>query len=86
MTGSSQLERGYRRVLACYPKAFRRTNEDEMLAVVNRHDGSLADRSSGDGAHLAQDSRPALPAGTGLAGACASKAPRQGRTPAGDRP
>ena len=86
MTGSSQLEHGYRRVLACYPKAFRRTNEDEMLAAVNRHDGSLADRSSGHGAHLQQDSQPALPAETGLAGACARKAPRQGRTPAGDRP
>ena len=86
MTGSSQLEHGYRRVLACYPKAFRRTNEDEMLAVLNRHDGSLADRSSGHGAHLQQDSQPALPAETGLAGACARKAPRQGRTPAGDRP
>jgi hypothetical protein len=34
MTGSSQLERGYRRVLACYPKAFRRANEEEILAVL----------------------------------------------------
>ena len=30
----SRLERGYRRVLACYPKAFRRENEDEILAVL----------------------------------------------------
>jgi hypothetical protein len=34
MTGSSQLERGYRRLLACYPKAFRRANEEEILAVL----------------------------------------------------
>lgn len=34
MTGSSQLERRYRRVLACYPKAFRRESEDEILAVL----------------------------------------------------
>ena len=34
MTGSPQLERRYRRVLACYPKAFRRESEDEILAVL----------------------------------------------------
>jgi hypothetical protein len=34
MTDSSQLDRGYRRVLACYPKAFRRESEDEILAVL----------------------------------------------------
>ena len=34
MTGPSQLERGYRRVLACYPNAFRRESEDEILAVL----------------------------------------------------
>lgn len=34
MTDSSQLERSYRRVLACYPRAFRRANEDEILAVL----------------------------------------------------
>jgi hypothetical protein len=34
MTGGSQLERSYRRVLACYPKAFRRESEDEVLAVL----------------------------------------------------
>jgi hypothetical protein len=33
-TGPSQLERGYRRVLACYPKAFRHESEDEILAVL----------------------------------------------------
>ena len=30
----SQLERGYRRVLACYPKAFRRESGEEILAVL----------------------------------------------------
>jgi hypothetical protein len=34
MTGSPQLERRYRRVLACYPKAFRRESEEEILAVL----------------------------------------------------
>jgi hypothetical protein len=34
MTGPSRLERRYRRVLACYPKAFRRESGDEILAVL----------------------------------------------------
>jgi hypothetical protein len=34
MTGPSQLERGYWRVLACYPKAFRRESGEEILAVL----------------------------------------------------
>jgi len=34
MTDPSQLERGYRRMLACYPRAFRRESEDEILAVL----------------------------------------------------
>jgi hypothetical protein len=34
MTEVTRLERGYRRLLACYPKAFRREHEDEMLAVL----------------------------------------------------
>jgi hypothetical protein len=34
MTDSSRLERRYRRVLACYPKAFRRESEEEILAVL----------------------------------------------------
>jgi hypothetical protein len=34
MTGSSRLERRYRRVLACYPKAFRRESGEEILAVL----------------------------------------------------
>jgi hypothetical protein len=34
MTGPPQLERGYRRVLACYPKAFRRESGEEILAVL----------------------------------------------------
>lgn len=34
MTDQSQLERRYRRLLACYPRAFRREHEDEMLVVL----------------------------------------------------
>jgi hypothetical protein len=35
------LERGYRRLLACYPRAYRRENEEEILAVLlaSAHDG-----------------------------------------------
>ena len=41
MTDSSQLERRYRRVLACYPKAFRRESGEEILAVLmaTAHEG-----------------------------------------------
>ena len=37
----SPLERGYRRVLACYPKAFRRESGEEVLAVLmaTAHEG-----------------------------------------------
>jgi len=34
MTGQADLERGYRRVLACYPRSFRRESEQEILAVL----------------------------------------------------
>jgi hypothetical protein len=34
MSGSSGLERRYRRLLACYPRAFRRENTEEILAVL----------------------------------------------------
>jgi hypothetical protein len=34
MTDSPRLERRYRRVLACYPKAFRRESGEEILAVL----------------------------------------------------
>ena len=34
MSGSRQLERRYRRLLALYPKAFRREHEQEMLSVL----------------------------------------------------
>ena len=34
MDRSARLERGYRRLLACYPRAFRRENEEEILAVL----------------------------------------------------
>lgn len=34
MTESAGLERGYRRLLACYPRAYRRGHADEILAVL----------------------------------------------------
>lgn len=34
MTSSSRLERRYRRLLALYPKAFRREHEHEILSVL----------------------------------------------------
>lgn len=34
MSDSAQLERSYRRLLACYPRAFRREHEQEMLSVL----------------------------------------------------
>ena len=34
MTDSRRLERGYRRILACYPRAFRRESGEEILAVL----------------------------------------------------
>ena len=34
MSDCARLERGYRRLLACYPREFRRENEDEILGVL----------------------------------------------------
>jgi hypothetical protein len=34
MTDQEHLERGYRRLLACYPRAFRQENGPEILAVL----------------------------------------------------
>jgi hypothetical protein len=34
MTDSPRLERGYRRILALYPRAFRHQSEEEILAVL----------------------------------------------------
>jgi hypothetical protein len=34
MTNSPSLERGYRRILALYPRAFRRESEEEILGVL----------------------------------------------------
>jgi hypothetical protein len=34
MTDPTSLERRYRRLLACYPRAFRREHTEEMLAVL----------------------------------------------------
>jgi hypothetical protein len=34
MNDTTALERGYRRILACYPRSFRTDSEDEILAVL----------------------------------------------------
>jgi len=34
MNEAASLERGYRRVLACYPKAFRQESGEEILSVL----------------------------------------------------
>ena len=34
MSEMTALERGYRRILACYPRSFLRENADELLAVL----------------------------------------------------
>jgi hypothetical protein len=34
MSDSARLERGYRRLLACYPRAFRPEHEQEILSVL----------------------------------------------------
>jgi hypothetical protein len=34
MTSVPELERGYRRLVACYPRSFRNENEDEIIAVL----------------------------------------------------
>jgi len=34
MTDQAQLEQRYRRLLACYPRAFRAEHEEEMLVVL----------------------------------------------------
>jgi hypothetical protein len=41
MSEPARLERRYRRLLACYPRAYRRENEEEILAVLLAcaHDG-----------------------------------------------
>jgi len=41
MNDQAGLERGYRRLLACYPRSFRRDSEEEVLAVLlaTAHEG-----------------------------------------------
>jgi len=34
MNQSAQLERAYRRLVACYPRSFRRENEEEIVTVL----------------------------------------------------
>ncbi len=34
MNDTTELERGYRRLVACYPRTFRRENEEEIVGVL----------------------------------------------------
>lgn len=34
LNGSADLERAYRRLVACYPRSFRRENEEEIITVL----------------------------------------------------
>jgi hypothetical protein len=34
LSGPAQLERAYRRLVACYPRSFRRENEEEIITVL----------------------------------------------------
>jgi hypothetical protein len=67
MTDQSQLERRYRRLLACYPRAFRREHEDEMLVVLlalardRRRGPGIADAANLLGNALWMRIRPAAP-------------------------
>ena len=44
MSDSADLERRYRRLLACYPRAFRREYEEEILAVLMAGAGDCQQR------------------------------------------
>ena len=78
MADSASLERGYRRLLAYYPRAFRRENEEEILAVLMACAG---------GAHLRPGVQPVLPA-AGRPGGPSGRVtrPDRGRNGRDDRP
>ena len=53
MSDSADLERRYRRLLACYPRAFRREHEQEILAVLMAGAGEGQQRPAlGEAANL----------------------------------
>jgi hypothetical protein len=53
VSDSADLERRYRRLLACYPRAFRREHEQEILAVLMAGSGEGQQRPSlGEAANL----------------------------------
>ncbi len=67
MSESADLERGYRRLLACYPRSFRREHEQEILSVLmaDADDGQQRPRV-GDGLDLIRSAiwmrlRPGVP-------------------------
>ena len=79
--------RGYHWGAACFHGAVRPPHNRAALrprrgplavylARRDRHNGALAGRAGGDGAHLQPDGQPVLPAGTSPAGACAGRAAR----------
>jgi hypothetical protein len=67
MSDSADLERRYRRLLACYPRAFRREHEQEMLLVLMAGAGEGQQRPRlGEAADLIQNAtwmrlRPRVP-------------------------
>jgi hypothetical protein len=67
MTDQAHLERGYRRLLACYPRAFRRESGQEILAVLmaGAPDGQrrpgLAESADLIGSGLRMRLRPSVP-------------------------
>ena len=67
MTDQARLERGYRRLLACYPRAFRRDSGPEILAVLmaaappGRRRPGLAEAADLIGSGLRMRLRPGVP-------------------------
>jgi hypothetical protein len=67
MSGAGDLERRYRRLLACYPRPFRRRHEEEILAVLldgapaGQRRPSLADAASLVRSGIAMRLRPGVP-------------------------
>src|ERR1022692_4345021 len=78
MTDPASLERRYRRLLACYPRAFRREHTEEMLAVLmaGARQGRRPSLAESADRHATSLPRRAVikpgPAQTGLAGRMAA--------------
>ena len=67
MSVSADLERHYRRLLACYPRRYRRRHEEEILAVLlagarpGQRRPSLAEAASLVRSGAAMRLRPGVP-------------------------